>query len=219
MPRPQAILLMGPGCPHCSSMLKALNELLEQGELAKLEIYNVHFFPEEAASRGVRSVPWLSLGPFVFSGAMSLGELRHWLAQRRDPKGMALYFDHLFSSGQRQLVETMVRNQPKHLAAFVDLLGDDKVGINTRLGVGVVLEELQDSGLAQTITQGLCRLTEHRDPRIRGDACHYLPLTKDRSAVPYLEARLDDENQDVREIAREALDELDENSGGVPTVH
>ncbi|MEG3638408.1 thioredoxin family protein [Magnetococcus sp. PR-3] len=219
MPRPQAILLMGPGCPHCSTMLTALSELLETGELAKLEVFNVQRFPEEAATRGVRSVPWLSLGPFVFTGALTLAELRHWLAQRREPKGMALYFDHLFSSGQRQLVETIVRNQPKHLSAFVDLLGDDKVGINTRLGVGVVLEELQGSGISQVLTEGLCKLTEHKDPRIRGDACHYLPLTGDRTAIPYLEARLDDDNGDVREIAREALDELDDQSGGSLTVH
>nr|CRH07030.1 conserved protein of unknown function [Candidatus Magnetococcus massalia] len=210
---PHAIMLMGPGCPHCSTMMEALSELLKSGEIAKLEVINVVEFPEEAAARGVRSVPWLGLGEFSFHGAMGLEELRHWLKQRTDPKGMAVYFDHLFSSGQRQMVETMVRNHPDHLLAFVDLLADDQVGINTRLGIGVVLEELQGSGLSKTITSELGELTEHEDPRIRGDACHYLPLTEDPNAISWLRKRLLDDNADVREIAQEALEELQETHG------
>ena len=48
----------------------------------------------------------------------------------------------------------------------------------------------------------------NKDARIRGDACHYLSLTKDVSYVPAIKKLLSDENEEVREIAQDSLDEL-----------
>jgi len=51
-------------------------------------------------------------------------------------------------------------------------------------------------------------LSLHADARVRADACHYLGLTADAAARPWLEKRLSDEDADVREIAAESLNTL-----------
>ena len=68
---PSALILISPGCPHCAQALKGLEELVKEGALARLEIVNIAVDPEPATSRGVRSVPWTQIGPFVLEGAQS----------------------------------------------------------------------------------------------------------------------------------------------------
>jgi len=48
------------------------------------------------------------------------------------------------------------------------------------------------------------------DARVRGDACHYLSLTRDPAYIPHIEKLLSDESEEVREIAQDSLDELAE---------
>ena len=71
----QATLLIGPGCPHCATTLAALSELVKKGRLGQLNVINVALEPEAARARGVRSVPWMELGPFELAGAHSEAEL------------------------------------------------------------------------------------------------------------------------------------------------
>jgi HEAT repeat protein len=48
-------------------------------------------------------------------------------------------------------------------------------------------------------------LTRHADARVRADACHLLSLTQAEAARPWLQADLQDVDEDVREIAAESL--------------
>jgi hypothetical protein len=54
----------------------------------------------------------------------------------------------------------------------------------------------------------LGELTRHADARVRSDACHYLSLTHDASVKQHIEPLLDDEHEEVREVAEESLAEL-----------
>jgi len=40
---------------------------------------------------------------------------------------------------------------------------------------------------------------------VRSDACHYLSLTHDVSVKKYIQPLLDDDHEDVREVAEESL--------------
>ncbi len=74
-----------------------------------------------------------------------------------------------------------------------------------RFGAGVLLEEFAGSDTLRALLPRLGELSQHVDARVRADACHYLGLTGDAAARIWLEARLDDEDADVREIAAESL--------------
>ncbi|MBI5612553.1 MAG: HEAT repeat domain-containing protein, partial [Gammaproteobacteria bacterium] len=43
------------------------------------------------------------------------------------------------------------------------------------------------------------------DAHIRGDACHYLALTRDSRAITHLECLLNDPERQVRELAADGL--------------
>ncbi|MEO5364849.1 MAG: HEAT repeat domain-containing protein [Magnetococcus sp. WYHC-3] len=203
-----ALLVTAAGCPHCPGVRHAVEGLKSAGELGSLTLLDAQEHAAAVAELELHSVPWLRLGWMVFEGVHSAASLAHWARQARDPLGAARYFDFLFSAGRRHLVARLVRRHPHTLDAFVHLMGDPEVGINTRLGIGVVLEELVPEGLANPLVPGLGALTRHPDARLRGDAAHYLSLIPRPDVEAWLRPLCSDSHQDVRDIACEALDEI-----------
>jgi hypothetical protein len=205
---PNALLFVGPGCPHCSTMLQQLGELLKEGAIARLEVENAALAPERARELGVRSVPWTRLGAYEFEGTVPLGELRRHTAEPESVEVLAGYWAGQLVGGRRAVVERMARERPERLSALVALLENPATSMAVRIGVGAVLEELQGERLARLIVHGLGRLTQAAEANTRADACHYLSLTGSADAIPYLEGCRDDPDPDVREIARESLETL-----------
>ncbi len=111
----------------------------------------------------------------------------------------------LKSGGLRKVIDR-VKREPETLAALIDLLAEPESPIAVQLGIGAVMESLQGSEILARQTGLLGRLTTSEEPRIRADTCHYLGLTASREALPLLQACLDDENRDVREIAGESIE-------------
>ncbi len=60
---PEALMLMGTQCPYCPGVLKALQALLKSGHISQLKTHNIEENPEIARQLGVRSVPWVRIGP------------------------------------------------------------------------------------------------------------------------------------------------------------
>jgi HEAT repeat protein len=94
------------------------------------------------------------------------------------------------------------------LAAVLPIVGNVDASLNVRLGAGVLLENFADTATLRALLPRLGELSQHADARVRADACHYLGLTGDAAARPWLEARRDDGDADVREIATESLEKL-----------
>lgn len=202
---PDALLLVGSGCPHCATLLQTLGELVKRGEIAHLEVINVTRRPEVAMAHGVRSVPWLRLGPFELQGLLSAEELRQWLARAGTREGMTAYFSELLLSGRLDQAIALLRRDPAQFAALLEPLADADSELQVRIGIGAVLEDFAgDPALAAQLPR-LCELSRHADPRIRLDACHYLGLSSAPEAADCLRARLEDDDAEVREEAGEML--------------
>ena len=71
-------------------------------------------------------------------------------------------------------------------------------------------EEMAESVEFKAVVPLLIDYLSSKDARIRGDACHYLSLTRDASHITLIEQLLLDESEEVREIAQDSLDELRE---------
>jgi hypothetical protein len=210
-PVPDVLLLLAPGCPHCPVVLEGLAGLLKEGVIGRLEAVNVEIHPERAAELGVRTVPWVRIGPFELEGMLTPAELRRWAEQAGTLDGMADYFFRMLTGGRRARVEEMARQEPSRLRALVRLMERPDAGMAVRLGIGAVLEELQQSGIAETMIPDLGALARNGDALTRADACHFLSLIGGRQVAPWLRACLDDEDKEVREIAAESLEELERN--------
>ncbi|MBT9538500.1 HEAT repeat domain-containing protein [Thiobacillus sp.] len=205
MPAPDALLLVSTHCPHCPAMLTALADLLKQGVIGRLEAVNLEQRPEVGQALGVRTVPWLRLGRIELAGVHSKTELADWAAKADSEAGIADWFHVLLKEGQLPKAQAMIEAGPTLLAAVLPIVGNVDASLNVRLGAGVLLEEFAGSDTLRALLPRLGELSQHADARVRADACHYLGLTGDAAAKPWLDARLDDEDADVREIAAESL--------------
>lgn len=207
-PRPDALLLMGRRCPYCPTVLKGLQALQAEGVIGTLETVVIEEHPERAAELGVRSVPWVRIGPFELAGLRSEQELREWAEKAGTEAGMAGYLDELLSSGQVDKADALAREDSGVLDALLVLLADPDTQLNTRIGISVIMESLANSAALRGIVGRLGVLTRHAEPRVRGDACHFLGLAGDPGAADYIRPLLEDEDADVREIAEDSLQQL-----------
>lgn len=205
---PDALLLLSTHCPHCPAMLAALAELVKRGSIGRLEAVNLEQRPDVAQALGVRSVPWLRLGRIELSGAHSKVELEAWAAKADSEEGLADWFHLLLKEGQLPRAQAAIEADPTLLAAVLPIVGNVEASLNVRLGAGVLLENFAGSATLRALLPRLGELSQHGDARVRADACHYLGLTGDAAAKPWLEARTDDDDADVREIAAESLQAL-----------
>lgn len=208
MPAPDALLFLSSHCQHCPAVLNSLAELVKAGIIGRLEVVNLEARPEASAELGIRSVPWLRIGPFEFQGLRSREELARWADRADRPEGMADYFHVLLKEGQLPRVIDAVRQDPARLAALLPIVANPEASLNVRIGAGAVLETFAASPALDALVAPLGELAGAGDARVRADACHYLSLTGSQAARPYLTARLDDANPEVAEIAAEGLARL-----------
>ena len=100
----------------------------------------------------------------------------------------------------------------KHDNTLYDLIGEliQDERIRVRIGITALMEELknQDSENISKAIPNILPLLELKDPMLQGDAINLLGIIGDKSAIPLLEKALSDENQDVRLLAKEAIDEI-----------
>ncbi len=201
---PKALLFTAPGCPHCPGVKASLEKLLLEGIIAELETISVSEEPARAEAYGVRSVPWLKLGEFILTGAQTPQQLRQW-AERATNGDLGDYLQNLLTNGELTTAEDLIAQSPQHLPLLLSLLSQTDVPIQVRLGISAIIEGLEGQQSLQTLLPNLIEMSRHRDHRLRSDACHFLGLSHSADALPALQAKVNDENSEVREIAAEAV--------------
>jgi hypothetical protein len=94
-----------------------------------------------------------------------------------------------------------------------DLMKDERMRV--RLGVTALVETLakEDPESIVSSIQGIAGLLGNENPTLRGDAAYLLGIIGQRDAIPFLREARNDENPEVGEIVREAIDEIEKNVG------
>ena len=205
---PSALLLIATGCQHCSTMLKNLTELIEKGKLASLEIINIVESPERADALNVRSVPWLKLAEFELTGLKSTSELQEWIDRASNAEDLSAYFEELMTSGELSKVQQLVEAKPQQMQTLFNIMASDQSSLSARIGVGAIIEQLAGSELLINNIDTLGQYCQHKTARVRNDACYFLGLTHHPDARKYIRPLLNDKDNEVKETAREALEEI-----------
>jgi len=203
---PDALMLLGTHCPHCPTVLQGLANMVKDGSLGTLKIVNIEQRGDTARELGVRSVPWVRIGSFELEGLRSEKELREWALKASTGKGLTDWLEELLSSGNLDKPLDRVRSEPAVMDALLELFTDPETGLNIRIGISALMEDLQETETLSAIVDRLGELTRHEDARVRGDACHYLALSGSPVAAAYIKPLLKDEDANVREVARESLE-------------
>jgi hypothetical protein len=200
---PDALLLMTAGCPHCPASLQALTALLKEGAIGRLEVVNVAIHTEEAEARGVKSVPWIQIGPYEVEGVSSPGKLRELAKGANDDAVFDVWLLETLKAGHRQKFESLVRREPHRIHALARLMRNPETSMAIRLGIGAVLEELHGTGLTEPLIPPLGDLLESDDRLLRADACHFLTLIGGEGIRPFMKKCQNDADPEIREMAEE----------------
>jgi hypothetical protein len=202
---PDAEILINTGCAHCPAVLSGLSELVKEGLIGRLQVINAGRHPEEARARNARSVPWTRIGPFTLEGSYTPAELRAWAERASGGEGMGEYFGELLQNQQIERALDLVRQSPARLQTLLALLADLETPMGVRIGIGAMFEDLAEHGDLEPALPGLVELTRAPEPQLRADAAYYIGLLGADTAREHLQALLQDDNHEVREIAAEAL--------------
>ncbi len=205
---PDVLMLMGTQCTYCGPMMLLLVEQMKAGRIGELKIINIESAPELAAELGVRSVPWLQIGPFELAGSRNKQEIELWLQRASSFDGLTEYLEEVLAEGNIKFATRLIARHPQTLENVIELMADPDAKINVRLGVGVIIEEMAGTEAFKAVIPRLIDYLGDSDARVRSDACHYLSLTGDPAHIPLIEKLLDDESAEVREIAQDSLETL-----------
>ncbi len=190
--------------------MQSLSELVKQAEIGRLEIINISVHTEISTRLGVRSVPWMRIGQFELTGSYTATELNNWISKAASGTGRADYLSELLAHQQLDKALDLARQEPAMLQAVMELIAAPDTPMVTRIGVGAIMEELTDSEALESLVDQLGELTYSEEANIRADASHYLGLSGSKSALPWLQARLQDAHEHVREIALDSLERLED---------
>lgn len=119
----------------------------------------------------------------------------------------SLIADHMEAGFLDNIVD-MFRHDSSLYGLVGELIQDERVRV--RVGVTAMIEELKsrDSDNLSKAVEPLLPLLEHGEAFVRGDAANLLGIAGNESVIPFLERALSDENQNVRLIAQEAIEEI-----------
>ncbi len=121
---PAVLMLMGRQCTYCGPMMQALTELMKAGQIAELRIVNIEHSPELAVRLGVRSVPWLQIGPFELLGSRSKQEMLLWIERASSSAGFNDYLEEVLSEGNLEYANKLIESYPQALENIIELMAD-----------------------------------------------------------------------------------------------
>ena len=202
---PDAALFIATGCAHCPAVLQSLSELLKQGAIGRLEVINIAAHPQIAREQGIRSVPWIRIGPFDLQGSYSTTQLRQWVERAGSDLGLRDYLAELIETQRLDEALQLARSDPHWLELAVDMIADLETPMGVRIGIGAMFEDLAGTHQLNPALPGLKALLNAPESQVRADAAYYLGLTHDPEVLEWIKPLLEDVNAEVREIAGEAL--------------
>jgi HEAT repeat protein len=101
----------------------------------------------------------------------------------------------------------------KSLYMFIgDLMADERIGV--RIGISALIETLkvEDPENIPKAIPSVLPLLKNQNPVFRSDAAYLLGVIGYLDTIPFLEETVKDEDENVRIIAKEAIEEIKSNS-------
>jgi HEAT repeat protein len=124
-----------------------------------------------------------------------------------DQSLITLIADYMENGFLENIID-MFRHDSSLYSHIGSLIQDERVRV--RIGITALMEELKrlDAENIFAAVHGLLPLLSHTEPVVRGDAANLLGIIGDENAISPLEKLLENENENVRLIAKEALEEI-----------
>ena len=201
---------MASTCPNCPVVVGACLELAARFDQLHLEVVDAMVFTDMAGP--LKSVPAVVVdGAYTEIGPLSRAELLRILRRRQEPGFQVDALESMISAAR--LVDALAwLRQEDAFATLTPLLR--RSGIKERMGVMLMVEEAleEDPHALDLAVPHLLPLLQAEDPSLRGDTADLLGQIGAPGSAEALRKLLSDDNEDVREVAKDALEMLREPS-------
>jgi hypothetical protein len=199
-------LLIAPTCPNCPSAVAACGRVAVHWPQVSLTVIDVQYFTELAGS--CKSVPTVIIDHArTIVGVPSGEELLQVLKERGEPTHTEKALSSMIEAGRlTEAIPLLVSENG--LAAIPQLMSDGSM--QQRMGVMLLAEQVleQDQHCLDGAVPPLLLLLEAKDATLRGDTADLLGKIGAPGAREALTRLMHDENEDVQEVAAEALASL-----------
>ena len=118
-----------------------------------------------------------------------------------------LIADHM-EDGYLENIIDMFKHDKDLYNLIGDLIKDER--LNVRIGVSALVETLkiEDKENISKAMFSIIPLLKDQNPTIRSDAAYLLEIIKNKDAIPFLKEIENDEDENVRTIVKEAIEEI-----------
>jgi HEAT repeat protein len=122
-----------------------------------------------------------------------------------------LIADHL-EEGYLENIIDMFKHDSSLYTYVGELITDERLRV--RIGVSALIETLreEDPDNVSKAIPSLFPLLKDKDPIRRGDAAYILGMIGNKDAIPFLKEIENDEDENVRTIVKEAIEEIESKS-------
>ncbi len=204
-------LFIAPQCGFCPAVVRQLMPLPLVDNQIQLIIIDGSLFPEVAETHKIEAVPTLLLDEeFRWTGSVPLKEIIDTINTRNPASLGSASLENMLKDAQAGKLAAMMLDAGQIFPAFYELLFHPKWHI--RLGAMVVVEEIADQNADMT-AEVINRLWDEfgrLSDQVKGDILYLFGVSRDGRAIAWLEEVLDGVyNEEVKEAAREALEELE----------
>jgi HEAT repeat protein len=122
---------------------------------------------------------------------------------------------HYMEGGFLDNIIDMFKHDKSLYEYIGDLMTDERMRV--RIGVAALIETLKrdDSENIPKAIPYILPLLKDKNPVIRGDAAYLLDLIGDKGAIPFLKELINDEDSNVKIIAKEAIEDIKSTSQSI----
>jgi len=213
--KPSEILVfIGTTCPHCPQAVRAAHLMALNSKQVTTAVIDVQRFPEFTDTFKIRSVPMIVIDrSLMINEALATDKLADLVisGDSTDFQEKALLSLVAFGNIDKSLKLLFDLND----GADIFLSAWKKSIMSQRMGLMLMAEQALDENAAvfNSIVSGLIGVLKMKDVTLRGDTADLLGQIGHTDAIEPLKALLNDKNEDVVEIAKEALALIETETG------
>jgi len=210
----ELLVFVSPACPHCAQAVQAANRLALHNAKVTTSIVDVQRFPALAKQFSVASVPLTVVdGALSLTGVVQPAKLVEHLLARGGAAAEAQVFQAYIETGRIDAATAALvdGSSPQHLVTAWR-----KSTTSTRMGLMLAVEEALEENrqCLDGIVDDLIPVLQAEDTALQGDTADLLGRIGLPAAIEPIKALLSHTNEDVAEIAQEALEEIEERGEG-----
>lgn len=210
----EILVFVAPTCPHCPQAVRAAHLMALNSKPVTVSVIDVQRFAEFTDTFKIRSVPMTVIdGSLMVNEAIAPATLAELTLSREldEFKEKALLSLVAFGNVDRALKFLFEMRD----GADIFLSAWKKSIMSQRMGLMLMAEQAleEDKAVFNSIVPALIDVLKMDDVTLRGDTADLLGQIGHPDAIEPLKKLLNDENEDVVEIAREAIEAIESVKG------